>query len=62
MCDYQRAEQLVNLTSLGDRRPSQLMNTMLAFLPDGYTPGFIYNYLFLQRMPADVAGYWLQNK
>ena len=56
MGDYQRAEQLVNLPSLGDRRPSQLMNTMLALLPGGYTPGFIFNFLFLQRMPADVRG------
>ncbi len=56
MGDYQRAEKLVNLPSLGDRRPSQLMNTMLALLPDGYTPGFIFNFLFLQRMPAGVHG------
>ena len=56
MGDYQRAEQLVNLPSLGDRRPSQLMNTMLALLPGGYTPGFIFNFLFQQRMPADVRG------
>ena len=32
------------------------MNTMLALLPDGYIPGFIFNFLFLQRMPADVRG------
>ena len=39
------------------RPPSlQLMNTMLALLPDGYIPGFIFNFLFQQRMPADVRG------
>ena len=29
---------------------------MLALLPDGYIPGFIFNFLFLQRMPAGVHG------
>ena len=62
LTDYQRAEQLINLPNLGDRRPSQLMSSMLALLPEGYSPDFLFNFLFLQRVPADVRGHLVTKK
>ena len=53
---YQRAEQTANLPPLGDRRPSQLMNSRLALLPDGYNSCSLFNFLSLQRMPAVIRG------
>ena len=34
------------------------MNSMLALLPDGDNPGFLFNFLFLQQMPLDA---WIVN-
>ena len=57
LTDYQRAEQFVRLPGLRDRRPSELMNTMLALLASGHPPCFFFNYHFLQRPPADIRGH-----
>ena len=54
LSDYQRAEHLVNLPALGDQRPSHLMNQMLALLPDKHEPGFIFKFMFLQRLPSKI--------
>ena len=60
--DYQRAEQLTSLPGLGDRKPSQLMNSMLSLLPDNYTTGFLFDFLFLQRMPVEIRGHLVTRK
>ena len=60
--DYQRAEQLTKLPFLGDQKPSQLMNSMLFLLPDNYTTGFLFDFLFLQRMPAEIRGHLISKK
>ena len=62
LTDYQRAEQFVRLPGLGDRRPSELMNTMLALLPSGHPPFFLFKYHFLQRLPADIRGHLITKK
>ena len=56
---WQQAEFLVNHPSIGDRRPSQMYCQMLAQLPDGDTPGVLFQYLFLSRLPADIRGHLL---
>ena len=56
--EHQRVEQLTSLPGLGDRKPSQLMNTMLPLLPDNHTTGFLFDFLYLQRMPVETAVTW----
>ena len=39
---------------LGGRRPSEMMDSMLAALPPGEAAGLIFKGLFLHRLPADM--------
>ena len=41
------------MDGLGDRKPSMLMNEMLALM-DGHAPCFLYEQLFLEQMPYDI--------
>ena len=38
------------------------MNSMLFLLPDNYTTGFLFDFLFLQRMPAEIRGHLISKK
>ena len=58
---YQRASYLVHQPALGDRKPSQLMADMLALLPPDTKPDFLFNYLFLERLPADVRSHLVKS-
>jgi hypothetical protein len=51
---WQLGFELLDLGDLGDRRPSVLMDAMLALLPPGCTPDYIFLCLFLRRLPADM--------
>jgi hypothetical protein len=46
--------QLTHMRELGDLKPSQLMDSMLALLPATEQPGFIFKSLFLDRLPGDM--------
>ena len=48
------AFQILAHPGLGDLRPSQLLDAMLALLPVGEQPGVIFQALFLQRLPTDM--------
>ena len=49
----QRASRLLSIAGLGDRRPSELMDEMLALLGD-HKPCLLFEELFRQQLPADV--------
>jgi len=49
----ERAARLLNMPELGDRKPTVLMDEMLALLGD-HTPCFLFNYIFLQHLPEDI--------
>ena len=49
----ERASRLLRMRGLGDRRPSQLMDEMLALL-DGHTPCLLFEQIFLEQLPEDV--------
>jgi hypothetical protein len=49
----QRASRLLSISGLGDRRPSELMDEMLALLGD-HKPCLLFEELFRQQLPADV--------
>jgi hypothetical protein len=49
----ERAQRLLSMRGLGDRRPSELMDEMLALLGD-HPPCLLFMELFHQQLPADV--------
>ena len=58
---YQRFEALLSLPLASDQKPSNLMNRMLALLPEDYKVGFIFRGLFLRRLPSDIRTHLLQD-
>ena len=48
------AFQILGHPGLGDLRPTQLLDAMMALLPPGEQPGIIFQALLLQRLPADM--------
>jgi len=51
---WEQAGRLLSFRELGDMKPSQLMNSMLALLPRGEPTGFLFKKIFLDRLPNDV--------
>ena len=47
--DYERTAALFNMSGLGDYKPSQLMDNMLALLGE-HKPCFLFKHLFLQQL------------
>jgi hypothetical protein len=56
LTESQRAASLLNLQGLGDEKPSQLMDKMLALL-GGHTPCFLFREIFMRQMPPDIRPY-----
>ena len=50
----QRADHLLNLSGLGDRKPSALANEILSLVPDGEQPGYLEHQIFVWQLPASV--------
>ena len=53
LSESERARQLLSLPGLGDSKPSELMDHMLALLGD-HQPCFLFKELFLQQLPEQV--------
>ena len=53
LADYERASSLFNIRGLGDLKPSELMDNMLALI-GSHTPCVLFKYLFLQQLPEYV--------
>jgi len=51
---WEQTSRLLHFRELGDLRPSQLMDEMLAMLPPDELPGLLFKRIFLDRLPADV--------
>jgi hypothetical protein len=49
----ERASRLLHMDGLGDRKPSALMDEMLA-LADNHRPCLLFEQLFLEQMPDDI--------
>jgi len=54
---WEQADKLLHYRELGDLKPSQLMDDMLAVLPAGEAPGILFKHIFLNRLPADVRAH-----
>ena len=53
LSEPERARQLLSLPGLGDSKPSELMDHMLALLGD-HQPCFLFKELFLQQLPDQI--------
>ena len=53
LCEAERASQLLHLPGLGDAKPSEYMDNMLALLGN-HTPCFLFRQLFIEQMPANM--------
>jgi hypothetical protein len=52
--DYQKADRLMAMPTLGDRRPSDMMASMLDQCPRGWTTENLFKHLFLSRLPQHL--------
>ncbi len=55
--DLEKAEMIRSMPDIGDRKPSDLMDSMLALCPTGHTMSPLFLNEFLRRMPATVRGH-----
>ena len=53
LSQQERAARLLSFPELGDRKRTALMDDMLALL-GSHQPCFLFNYIFLQRLPEDI--------
>ena len=51
---WQRVSRVIHHPGLGDRRPTALMDAMLALLPEDEVPGSLFLGLFLERLPVEM--------
>ena len=51
---WSRCAAVVDHDQLGDRRPSTLMDNMLALHPVGEKPNSLFLYVFLRKLPGDM--------
>jgi len=51
---WELSSQILRFRELGDQKPSQLMDSLLALLPIGEEPGLLFKTVFLDRLPNDV--------
>ena len=59
---WQRINKLIHHPALGDRRPTALMDAMLALLPDDEVPGSLFLGLFLERLPVEMRDHLVANE
>ena len=53
--------KLIHGLELGDRRPIQLMEAMLALLPSGAEDDILFKTLYVTKLPKEVRGHVLAN-
>ena len=54
---YEKAKMIRSMSGIGDCKPSDLMDSMLALCPTGHTMSPLFLNEFLRRMPATVRGH-----
>jgi hypothetical protein len=54
LSDQEKMDTLFQLGPLGDRKPSQLLASMLSVCPSGMELQPVFQYLFLQRLPQTL--------
>jgi hypothetical protein len=54
LSDQEKMDALFQLGPLGDRKPSQLLASMLSVSPSGMKLQLVFQYIFLQRLPQTL--------
>ena len=52
---WAQASRILHMRELGDMQPTQLMDNMLALLPNGKQPEILFKSVFLARLPGDMG-------
>jgi hypothetical protein len=59
---WKLANMLLDHPSLGEGRPSALMDSMLSLLPPDEKPGVVFQAMFLRRLPSDLRDHLASKK
>lgn len=54
---FDQAYSILHAAELGDRRPSVMMESLLASLPPGEVDGILFKAVFLTRLPDDIRNH-----
>ena len=54
LSEREAASRILDIGGLGDSKPSELLDKMLAIVPPGKEPGFLFKEVFLRQLPAEV--------
>ena len=54
LSEREAAARILDTNGLGDAKPSELLDRMLALVPTGKEPGFLLKEVFLRQLPADI--------
>jgi len=60
LSEFERAGKLLHFPDIGDEKPSELMDKMLALLGD-HPPCFLFRRLFLEKLPEDIRAPLVQS-
>ena len=54
------AARILDTPGLGDSKPSELLDKMMALIPEGQEPGFLFREVFLRQLPQEVRSHLAQ--
>lgn len=62
LSEREAASRILDINGLGDSKPSELMDKMLALVPSGKEPGFLLKEVFLRQLPTEVQSILTQHE
>ena len=54
LSEREAAGRILDINGLGDSKPSELLDKMLAIVPTGQQPGFLFKEVFLRQLPSSI--------
>ena len=54
LSEREAASKILDIGGLGDSKPSELLDKMLALVPPGSEPGFLFKEVFLRQLPLEI--------
>jgi len=54
---WEQSTKILHYREMGDLKPSQMMDEMLALLPAEEVPGLLFKTIFLNRLPSDIRAH-----
>ena len=62
LSEQEAAARILDMNGLGDGKPSELLDKMLALVPEGKEPGFLFREVFLRQLPKEIRAHLMQNE